>query len=970
MHFEKLLIHGFGCLRTATPLSFSPYQLNLIIAPNEEGKSTLVAAFLAAFYGINRRQRGGNPLQPSSEQYKPWIDPDRFGLELHFTYEGTNWILERDFAQEGTDLRLINLASGREMSRQFLTDGKSRSIGERFFRLNIEEFLKSFYLRQDEFLLLKDAQSLVHQVQRTATSIGGELTSHQAINLLEGILAEFPLRNRRNPLQVKNVLSRLNEAIERAKGEVERISRQMENLEGNRNRLIQLEQDIQRKTQERDEKRRETEWAEIAELREQLQTQQTIEAQLEEKYRERDQLQPYASFPAHRLDELVRYIGDIELLGPEREEKQRKLQEEVLKPREEIERQLHDSRLAGISSEDVQHLQETIARLQERHERMKEAYREYQNLAQQADEETTNREQYETYRKRFSQLTPAQLQFIEDFERHYKEGESALREVRTRREAAQRERDLIFSRNRKISRAVLFFIGGALAALFGGGVALYLNSGIWQLLVGLSLVLGAMGLIIKVVAGSSDKEDLNRVREELKRHSEQERSLQSTLQQLESELDRLAQQQNFENGWKMIGAFTHYQKQERLMEPLLRAERAFESSREEFLRGVEELEHFYHRAAQPLPDVDKVLEESQKLLERYRQAAELRERFNFLKRREDELRTEITRLTSEHNDRLNRAEEILKEGNISKEGKLEERVNRFREGAHRFHQYHLLNDQIIPTLENRLLPPSDKKRKEERVHQLMARWGLTQPPPALPFSKEQYREEWERLERELKTLNEEAQELRIRFHSQYNELHKNRSQLLLKIQQWEEMKAEVEEFKSGVELAIEQIQSISANIYQTWAETLSREGTLLLSHLNPRYTDFLFDGQLKFTIRDGRTQRIITSEEVERFLSAGARDQIFLAARLAITRYLTRGLRETIPIVLDEPLASSDDERFLQGMKFFMDELSRDYQLFILTCHTERHQWLREQVGSLFDERVHTIYLRPAARPVANQAGN
>ncbi|MFN3821913.1 MAG: ATP-binding protein, partial [bacterium] len=96
---------------------------------------------------------------------------------------------------------------------------------------------------------------------------------------------------------------------------------------------------------------------------------------------------------------------------------------------------------------------------------------------------------------------------------------------------------------------------------------------------------------------------------------------------------------------------------------------------------------------------------------------------------------------------------------------------------------------------------------------------------------------------------------------------------------------------------------------------------------------------------------------VKEYLSVGAKEEIYLAARLAIARFITRGVSEPIPILLDEPLSSADDQKFRSGMKFFLEELSRHHQVIILTCHEERHQWLRGQAPDLFDDRVHLISL-------------
>ncbi len=141
---------------------------------------------------------------------------------------------------------------------------------------------------------------------------------------------------------------------------------------------------------------------------------------------------------------------------------------------------------------------------------------------------------------------------------------------------------------------------------------------------------------------------------------------------------------------------------------------------------------------------------------------------------------------------------------------------------------------------------------------------------------------------------------------------------------------------------------------------MSEEAAPFLENLNPRYEKLQFDEDLSFTIRDRNFDRTLTSSEIDNVLSSGARDEVFLAARLGISAYLAKGVKGSMPIVLDEPLSSADDDKFLSGMRFFLDVLSRNHQVLIMSCHEERHRWLRDQMKNLFDERVHIIALTSA----------
>lgn len=93
-------------------------------------------------------------------------------------------------------------------------------------------------------------------------------------------------------------------------------------------------------------------------------------------------------------------------------------------------------------------------------------------------------------------------------------------------------------------------------------------------------------------------------------------------------------------------------------------------------------------------------------------------------------------------------------------------------------------------------------------------------------------------------------------------------------------------------------------------------------------------------------------------LSLGAREQLFLLQRLAVSRFLSDAAVK-LPVILDDPLVTSDDDRFLRLMRFVIQALPEEHQVLIFSCHKRRHEWLREELGDLFAERVHLVQLEP-----------
>jgi len=76
----------------------------------------------------------------------------------------------------------------------------------------------------------------------------------------------------------------------------------------------------------------------------------------------------------------------------------------------------------------------------------------------------------------------------------------------------------------------------------------------------------------------------------------------------------------------------------------------------------------------------------------------------------------------------------------------------------------------------------------------------------------------------------------------------------------------------------------------------------------------------------------LTQVRLDQALSAGARDQLELALRLAICEYLATG-GEKLPLVLDDPIATSDEDRTRRLFQTLTEAVRAGHQVVVLTCH-------------------------------------
>lgn len=163
----------------------------------------------------------------------------------------------------------------------------------------------------------------------------------------------------------------------------------------------------------------------------------------------------------------------------------------------------------------------------------------------------------------------------------------------------------------------------------------------------------------------------------------------------------------------------------------------------------------------------------------------------------------------------------------------------------------------------------------------------------------------------------------------------------------------VERYQSALEAASNAMREVLDVIRRRWAEALNGLASGILPHLNPDYDTLLFDSNLDFTIRHVPGGRVLQKNEIDAFLSTGAKDQVYLAVRLACAQALSAG--EPVPVILDDPFAYFDDERFESSLKCVVEQISPKQQVIVLSCHRNRHERLAD--SDWFKNRVEVVRL-------------
>jgi len=149
MRLERVNIAGFGPL-SRFELSFEPKRLNLLIGPNESGKSSFASAVVATFFGFASPQ--GETLA------RPWAGGPH-AAEIVFQAGASRYRLRRNF--ETHEVQVDQLGVGSEESQALLFRGTANPRGRSAELAQYEELLRGWVGFTDPRLFRES--SFVHE---------------------------------------------------------------------------------------------------------------------------------------------------------------------------------------------------------------------------------------------------------------------------------------------------------------------------------------------------------------------------------------------------------------------------------------------------------------------------------------------------------------------------------------------------------------------------------------------------------------------------------------------------------------------------------------------------------------------------------------------------------------------------------------------------------------------------------------
>jgi len=369
MKIRRLEIGGFGKLRGTIELA--PERCNLILAPNESGKSTLIAALITALYGLPPERRSKHNPIPAKEAYRPW-GGDPYGLTVDLTLGDEMFTIRRHLGEDRDEI--LEGRTGKDIAEQFHGGGGRTEFLEQKLGLERDDFARSALVLQHDVQSIRDGGDITLRLQKFASSQVGDSTAGEAVACLERALTRYEGARLAGRGRVETEIKRLDDRLAEVRSrraslsdEYDAAGTEVASLADLGAREEQLATDLHRLDYLRT-------GAIISDLDLQIEDNGHAAERLTSLREERDSLAGYASFPVEAEKEMTDLKGEADQLAGRLAEARAALARDAEGPLAEVRRELDGFKpLLEVPPEDADALEAISVRLRDHRNQLKKS---------------------------------------------------------------------------------------------------------------------------------------------------------------------------------------------------------------------------------------------------------------------------------------------------------------------------------------------------------------------------------------------------------------------------------------------------------------------------------------------------------------------------------------------------------------------------------------------------------------------
>lgn len=952
MRLLSLKADGFGPLRGT--FAFDPGRLSLVVDDNERGKSSLLAAIAAALYGLEDDRRSHRVLTPH-ERWRPW-DGGSYRVELELEHGDERYTVARDFDRGSV---AVWNGRGQEVTPEFRRGKDEVAVGLVLLGLDADEFEKCAFVRQGELDQVvpgeergRRASTLHARLERAADTRVGDTNATEAVRVLEQALARYTSRELGSTMKVESALKQLEakegvldserHALEHERAAVSEPADELERLEEEERRVRAALEGLDH------ERRR----ALAADVRARLETDEARKVEIQRLEAEMVSLEAAARLPGNAEAELRETVARLEEAERKIQALDERRRKEQARDRAEIKEQEERLQAFHASLPEDEHravrLAAELMRLESEETRLNsEAFQRRETLAGRGWEP----ERIQFLTRRFGALPDDEQQLIRS------QGELALAfqtEMTTlerqRTGATEALREIDATRQTRLTPGWTLTGVGLGAAVTGGILmGLQIQPLVYDVLLGAGALMLTAGLAFLWAAARArtlEREQALKTLSEAQRRINQLRSQRATS---EASLDELSRRLEYRDPVELLRDWNEYARVSEEGAPVLRAQERIADVVEQRRTAIAEAREVLARAGQEGEEPTPARLES--VAAGIRDMNAVRQRVRELDRAWSWHDDQKTKEEAEAAGLRTRAIRTLQAAEITHDPKRSwaDHIEILAERLKGRRRHGTLRDELLPHARRGLLPTGVAAQLQEQLSRIAAEGSEGDAPPRSPADLEvesgTQRQRLDEIQRRRQELHDRVSSVMRR----YAELHPARTEELERVR---DALASARRFKAAVELASETIQKVAQDTHRRWADYLNQRVDEILASLGTGVEQLRFGEDLDFSLRMNGQQ--VSRGKAVIQLSAGARDQLHLAVRLAVSEYLSRD-GAALPLLVDDAFATSDDARAAAGMKLLIEHFAGAHQVIVVTCHRRRHETFAEAEPELYAQRVHRV---------------
>jgi hypothetical protein len=538
---------------------------------------------------------------------------------------------------------------------------------------------------------------------------------------------------------------------------------------------------------------------------------------------------------------------------------------------------------------------------------------------------------------------------------NYQTEVAELEETRTNSTETLREVDALRTRYRL---PAWFLVALGVASAVAGFVILGLKglSILWTGLLGGGALLLGVGLVLMLTGGRARTEDRAEALRLLSEAQRRLNQLRSARADASVGISELARAMKYRDQVELLREWNEYARLREESAPAMQAQErlaALEAQRKQALDSARAL-------LQPLGAGAPEPAELERVAHCIRRSIAVRQRFSELERGGSWVDEEKCVADAEAAGRKERAVRILLSAGLQYDPSRSwaEHAHELAERVRARVRHELLTKELIPQLERGLLSEHELRELHSQLALIESEKRAEGAPTAAGRSPLEVEAESRRHRESLDQVQKRRTDLRLKYEEISRRYYTDHPDKLIQREKIQQALDRARRFKHAIELAKGTIQSVATETHRRWAEFLNQRVTELLGAFGTRVEQLRFGDDLDFSVKlpgGGQSSR----GRADLQLSSGARDQLYLAVRLGISEFLSRG-QSPLPLLLDDAFATSDDERARAGMKLLIEAFSPAHQIVVLTCHRSRHEGLAKLDAELYAQRVQWLDTRTA----------